>query len=222
MIRFATDLQLSSCIKQNMVVKTLQTLPDLWQTYFTSPAQIAGSDAWTIVFIARDGEEILVSLANPFTEEHEEVFVSNVSDNDLQTFINHYKERLQQQLPSRFGFFRPGVDRVLTEYPDWPTFYRAWLNDEPTLMQGNMPLLFDYPSEQEYRAMKLKDADYAGYRRLLVVLYQYRKQQFQRVFIKGVDDAMYGQIQQQILNLYRSALPELILPDKKVASSRAS
>jgi hypothetical protein len=202
-------------------VKSLQVLPDLWQTYFTTPAQIAGSDVWTIVFIARDGQEILVSLANPFTEEHEEVFVSNVSDSDLQTFTHHYKERLKGQLQSRFGFFRPGVDRVLTEYPDWPTFYRAWLNDEPALVQGNMPLLFDYPSEQEYRAMKLKDADYAGYRRLLVVLYQYRKQQFQRVFIKNVNDASYHQIQQQILMLYNHALPELILPDKKVAPRHA-
>jgi hypothetical protein len=202
-------------------VKTLQVLPDLWQTYFTTPAQIAGSDVWTIVFIARDGQEILVSLANPFTEEHEEVFVSDVSDGDLQTFTHHYKERLQGQLQSRFGFFRPGVDRVLTEYPDWPTFYRAWLNDESALMQGNVPLLFDYPSEQEYRAMKLKDADYAGYRRLLVVLYQYRKQQFQRVFIKNVDDTSYRQIQQQILTLYNHALPELILPDKKVTPRRA-
>jgi hypothetical protein len=203
-------------------VKILQTLSDLWQTYFTSPAQVAANDAWTIVFIARDGQEILVSLANPFTEEQEEVFVSDVSDSDLQTLTYHYKERLEQQLPARFGFFRPGVDRVLTEYPDWPTFYRAWLNDEPALIQGNMPLLFDYPSEQEYRAMKLKGADYAGYRRLLVVLYQYRKQQFQRVFIKNVDDASYHQIQQQILSLYKQALPELISPDKKVAPHRAS
>lgn len=196
-------------------MKTLQTLPDLWQTYFSEPAQIAGSDVWTIVFIARDGQEILVSLANPFTEDHEEVFVGNVSDNDLQTFTHHYKERLKEQLPARFGFFRPGVDKVLTEYPDWPTFYRAWLNDDPALMQGNLPLLFDYPSEQEYRAMKLKDANYAGYRRLLVVLYQYRKQQFQRVFIKNVDDSAYKQIRQQMLTLYQHALPQLILPDKK-------
>lgn len=202
-------------------MKTLQVLPDLWQTYFTVPTQIAGSDVWTIVFIARDGQEILVSLANPFTEEHEEVFVSNVSDSDLQTFTHHYKERLAGQLPTRFGFFRPGVDRVLTEYPDWQTFYRAWLNDESALMQGNMPLLFDYPSEQEYRAMKLKDADYAGYRRLLVVLYQYRKQQFQRVFIKNVDDTSYQHIQQQTLTLYNRALPELILPNKKVTPRRA-
>jgi len=202
-------------------VKTLQTLPDLWQIYFTSPTQIAGSDVWTIVFIVRDGQEILVSLANPYTEEHEEVFVSNVSDSDLQTFTHHYKERLQGQLKSRFGFFRPGVDRVLTEYPDWATFYRAWLNDEPALMQGNMPLLFDYPNEQEYRAMQLKDADYAGYRRLLVVLYQYRKQQFQKVFIKNVDDATYQQIQQRILTLYKHVLPELILPDNKVTSNAA-
>jgi hypothetical protein len=205
-----------------MKVKTLQNLQDLWQFYFTSPAQVAGSDVWTIVFIARDSQEILVSLANPFTEEHEEVFVSNISGSDLQTFTHHYKERLQEQLLSRFGFFRPGTDRVLTEYPDWQTFYRAWLNDEPALMQGNMPLLFDYPSEQEYRAMKLKDADYAGYRRLLVVLYQYRKQQFQRVFIQGVDDANYQQIQRQIVGLYTHALPKLIFPDEKVVLRRAS
>ena len=193
-----------------MVVKTFQNLPELWQKYFTSPAQIAGSDVWTIVFIAQDGQEILVSLANPFAEEHEEVFVSNVSDSDLQKFTHHYKERLQGQLQSRFGFFRPGVDRVLTEYPDWQTFYRAWLNDEPGLMQGNMPLLFDYPSEQEYRAMKLKGADYAGYRRLLVVIYQYRKQQFHRIFINGVSDATHNDIQQQITRLYQHAMPQLI------------
>ena len=142
--------------------------------YFASPARVDGVDAWAIVFIARDGREILVSLANPFTEEHEEVFVGSVSASDLETFTHHYKQRLKEQLPMRFGFFRPAVDSVLTEYPDWQTFYSAWLNDEPALVQGYMPLLFDYPSDQEYRAMKLKNADYAGYRRLLVVIYQYR------------------------------------------------
>lgn len=197
-------------------MKTLPTLPDLWRNYFVQPAQIAGNDAWTIVFIARDGQEILVSLANPFTEEHEEVFVEHVSDDDLHIFAHHYKEHLKIQLPARFGLFRPGVDRVLTEYPDWQTFYRAWLNDDPLLMQGNMPLLFDYPSDQEYRAMKLKGADYAGYRRLLVVLYQYRKQQFQRVFIQNVDDAQYNYVKQQVLALHHHALPQLILPAQKV------
>jgi len=197
-------------------VKTLPTLPDLWQTYFVQPPQIGGNDAWTIVFIARDGQEILVSLANPFTEEHEEVFVERISDDDLHTFTHHYKEHLKSQLPTRFGYFRPGVDRVLTEYPDWSTFYRAWVNDDPLLMQGNMPLLFDYPSDQEYRAMRLKGADYAGYRRLLVVLYQYRKQQFQRVFIQNIDDAQYEQIKQQMLTLHHHALPQLILPTPKV------
>jgi hypothetical protein len=197
-------------------VKTLPTLPDLWQTYFVQPAQIAGNDAWTIVFIARDGREILVSLANPFAEEHEEVFVERVSDDDVHTFTHHYKEHLKTQLPTRFGLFRPGVDRVLTEYPDWQTFYRAWLNDDPLLVQGNMPLLFDFPSEQEYRAMKLKDADYAGYRRLLVVLYQYRKQQFQRVFIQNVDDAQYESAKRQILTLHQHILPRLILSAQEV------
>ena len=191
-------------------MKTLQNLPELWQTFFLDPAQIAGGDAWSIVFMARDGRELLISLANPFTEEHEEVFVVAVSDEDVAIFAAHYKERFREQLSARFGFFRPGVDRVLTEYPDWQTFYAAWLNDDAKLVQGNMPLLFDYPNEQEYRAMKLKDADYAGYRRLLVVLYQYRKQQFQKVFIKAIDDADYAHIQQQIAQLYTQILPQLI------------
>jgi len=85
-----------------------------------------------------------------------------------------------------------------------------------------MPLLFDYPSEQEYRAMKLKDADYAGYRRLLVVIYQYRKQQFQRVFIQGIDDVNYQRIQKQVISLYARALPEIIFPDKEVVPRHAS
>jgi hypothetical protein len=199
-------------------VKTFKTLSDLWQTYFIQPAQIAGNDAWTIVFIARDGQEVLMSLANPFTEEHEEVFISDVSDGDLNTFTHHYKEHLQTQLPTRFGFFRPGVDHVLTEYPDWQTFYKAWLDDEPGLVQGNMPILFDFPSEQEYRAMKLKGADYAGYRRLLVVLYQYRKQQFQRIFIKNIDNAAYEHIKQQLLHLYQESLPSIIFSDVNISS----
>jgi hypothetical protein len=208
-------------IGQNAEVKTLPTLPDLWQTYFASPARVDGIDAWAIVFIARDGSEILVSFANPFPEDHEEVFVRSVSDDDLQTFAYHYKERFKEQLPLRFSFFRPGVDRVLTEYPDWQTFYSAWLNDDSVLVQGNMPLLFDYPSDQEYRAMKLKGADYAGYRRLLVVLYQYRKQQFQRIFIKNIDDTQYEQVRKQLLTLYHDAMPHLILSDGEVLDRHA-
>ncbi len=191
---------------------TVSSLSELWQKYFSHPMQIGGNDAWAIVYIARDGQEILVSLANPFAEEREEAFVQNVSDTDLDTFVHHYKERFVSQLPSRFGFFRPGVDRVLTEYPDWRTFYDAWINGDPALIQANMPLLFDYPSPQEYRAMQLKNADYAGYRRLLIEIYQYRKQQFQRIFVKNVDDMMFGSIRNDILQLYKQALPQIILP----------
>lgn len=198
-------------------MKTLQSLQDLWQQYFTNTPQISGGDVWSIVFIAQDTRGVLISLANPFIEEREEVFVSNVSHDDLRLFESHYKSRFMRTLENRFNFFRPEVDRVLTEYPDWQTFYEAWLNDSAQLIQGNMPLRFDYPSSDEYRAMQLKDADYAGYRRLLVVIYQYRKQQFQRIFIKNVDDADYRGIQKQIIELYTKSIPELIT--KKVVPS---
>lgn len=191
-------------------MQTLESLQDLWQKYYTNMPQINCGDAWSIVFIAQDTRGVLVSLANPFSEEHEEVFVSNVSNQDLNLFETHYKSRFMKTLESRFDFFRPEVDRVLTEYPDWNTFYEAWLNNSIQLIQGNMPLLFDYPSSDEYRAMHLKDADYAGYRRLLVVIYQYRKQRFQRVFIKNVDDADYHAIQTQIVKLYSQSISELI------------
>lgn len=191
-------------------MKTYLSLQDLWQQYFTNSPQINGGDAWSIVFIAHDVRGVLVSLANPFSEEHEEIFVSNVSKDDLSLLETHYKSRFMKTLESRFDFFRPEVDRVLTEYPDWQTFYEAWLNDSAQLVQGNMPLLFDYPSSDEYRAMQLKDADYAGYRRLLVVIYQYRKQQFQRIFINSVDDADYDAIQKQITELFSKTMPELI------------
>jgi hypothetical protein len=192
-------------------VKTLYNLPELWQTFFLEPSQINGLDIWCIVFMARDKQQLLVSLANPFNEEHEEVFVDTVSDADLALFVEHYKARFTEQLTLRFGLFRPGVDRVLTEYPDWQTFYESWLNDDAKLMQGNMPLLFDYPNGHEYQAMQLKDADYAGYRRLMVVIYQYRKQQFQKVFIKSVDDALYAQVKQQIGCLYGNSMSNLIV-----------
>jgi hypothetical protein len=190
----------------------LYNLPELWQTFFLEPSQINGLNVWCIVFMARDKSQLLVSLANPFTEESEEVFIEIVSDHDIGIFVKHYKQHFLGQLPGRFGFFRPDVRRVLTEYPDWQTFYDSWLNDDAKLLQGNMPLLFDYPSEQEYRAMQLKDADYAGYRRLMIVIYQYRKQQFQKVFIKSMDDVLYTQIKQQIDGLYGNAISDLIVP----------
>ena len=199
------------------MMKTIQTLQDLWQHYFIDTPQIDDVDAWSIVFIARDTRGVLISLANPYTEEHDEAFVENVSSHDLKLFENHYKNRFMEALNGRYTFTRPEVDRVLTEYPDWQTFYEAWLNDDAQLLQGNMPLLFDYPSSNEYRAMQLKNADHAGYRRMLIVIYQYRKRQFQRIFIKNVDDRDYAHIQKQVTQLYSDSMTELIT--KKVTAS---
>ena len=191
-------------------MKTIPSLQDLWQQYFIDIPQINDSDAWSIVFIARDTRGVLVSLANPYSEDHEEVFVVNVSSDDLKLFERHYKDRLMDTLASRFTFIRPDVDRVLTEYPDWQTFYEAWLSNNAQLLQGNMPLLFDYPSPDEYRAMQLKNADHAGYRRLLVVIYQYRKRKFQCIFIKNIDDTDFAHIQAQVTKLYSDSMGELI------------
>lgn len=191
-------------------MQKLSNLSQLWQQFFISTPQTAGTDSWSITFIARDKTDVLISLANPFTEENEEVFVADVSDNDLQTFTEHYKARFSKVFQERFGFFRPEVDNVLTEYPDWRTFYDTWINNDPTLLQANMPLMFDYPSADEYRAMQLKGSDFAGYRRLMVVIYQYRKQQFHRIFIKEVDEQQYASIQQQMIQLVNDSLPRLI------------
>lgn len=215
LVIFATFLHFSVQCHTITTVKTFKNLAEFWRQYYLLPPQIAGNDAWSIVFTARDGNGLFLSLANPFTEEHSEVFVTYASDNDYQTFTQHYKQRLQEQIPLRFGFFRPGVDKVLTEYPAWDTFYSAWLNDNPTLLQGNMPLLFDYPSKEEYHALQLKGADFAGYRRLHVVLYQYRKQEFQRIFIQSVDDTAFSKIRQQIYDMYERALPEILSPENR-------
>lgn len=162
----------------------MTNLAELWQQFFAPTIQTAGADSWSIPFITRDGSDVLVTLANPFTEECDEIFVANVSDEDLRAFVSHYKVRFEEVFSKRFGFFRPEVNKVLTEYPDWQTFYQTWINNDASLLQANLPLLIDYPSADEYRAMQLKGSDYAGYRRLMVVLYQYRKQQFHRILLK--------------------------------------
>lgn len=188
----------------------MTNLTELWQQFFAPATQVADTDSWSIPFIARDGSDVLVTLANPFTEESDEIFVANVSDEDLGTFVSHYKVRFEEVFSKRFGFFRPEVNKVLTEYPDWQTFYETWINNDTSLLQANLPLLIDYPSADEYRAMQLKGSDYAGYRRLLVVLYQYRKQQFHRIFIKDVDDKKYAFIRHQLEQLVHASMPQLI------------
>lgn len=193
-----------------MAVKTYDNLSYVWKQYFQDTQLVNDGDAWSIVFMAPTEGDLLLSLANPYTEQQEEIYVRNVSQKDYALFASHYKRRFLINFGSRFGFSRPEVNQVLTEYPDWNTFYTAWLNNDARLAQGNMSLLFDYPSQEQYRAMQLKDADFAGYRRLLVVIYQYRKQQFQKIFIKDVDDAMYLRIQHQIIDLYSATLPEII------------
>ena len=166
--------------------------------------------------MARDGQSLFMSLADPFHETAEEILVQQVTEAELTTFVTQYKRHFGETVKQRFGFFRPEVDKVLTEYPDWQTFYGSWLQNDSVLLQANMPLLFDYPSAGEYRAVQLKDADYAGYRRLLVVIYQYRKQQFQRMFIKQVDDAGWANLQAQIIGLYERSLPHIIFPEGAV------
>lgn len=190
---------------------TLTNLESLWQTYFQDPELIKGLDAWTIVYMAKDKQRFLVSLANPFEEKYEDIFVENISEEDIVTFVQLYKQRFTEQLELRFGLFKPGIDKVLTEYPDWNTFYETWLNSDPKLVQLNFPLLFDFPTQDEYSAMHLKDANFAGYRRLLVVMYQYRKAKFYKIFIKDVDDAGFEQIKQQIISLFTQSIPELMI-----------
>jgi hypothetical protein len=197
----------------NKAMQIFQNLQDLWQAYFVQVAPTNNTDTWAIVYIAHDNHKLFISLANPYKDQWQEIYVSYITHNDVITFITHYKKRFLQQLPQRFGFFRPEVNTVLTEYPDWQTFYKAWLDDDSQLLQANMPLLFDYPSADEYWAMQLKQADCAGYRRLLIVLYQYRKQQFQKVFIKSVDDATYAMITKKICEFYATVMPTLFLKE---------
>lgn len=197
-------------------MRQLSDLSQLWQHYFQQVSAIQGVDAWTIAFAAQDKQQLFITLANPFEEAVEELVIESVRPNDTLTFLTHYKQRLIEQLPNRFGFFRPEVNRVLAEYPNWAEFAGVWLPQEPQLMQRNLPLLFDFPSPAEYRAMQLKDADYAGYRRLLVVVFQYRKQQFQKFFVKDIDDAGFMDIKRSVQQQFNRALPALIAPNEAV------
>jgi hypothetical protein len=184
-------------------VNVYTSLTAFWHHYFPDNQPV---DQWTIAHIALDGQQLYINLANPFTERIENVTVSSVTAHELAQFDTFYKQYFVTNYYQRFGFWRSDVDKVLTEYPDWQTCAATWLASDRATLSRNLPLLFDFPSSDEYRALQLRDADFAGYRRLLVVVYQYRKQQFHKLFVQ-IDDGTYAALRQQVLGQIQTSIP---------------
>jgi len=192
-------------------MKTFDTFNDFWNIYFATPSQ-AGFDAWSIAKFTHTNDEeyarlkaqgkdtlgfqpTMLTLADPLTLKKDEVVIKNLSTAHTASFRQQYQQRFIDQLPHRFGLFRPDVKQADAIYASWEEFAAEWLErDGKSLLQYNLPLLFDHVSDIEYWGWQQKDFDPCGTQRLIVTVFQYRTGRFAEIFITNMTDAEMSRI----------------------------
>ena len=192
-------------------MKTFDTFDELWNTYFAQPGA-AGFDTWAIAKFTHTNDReyaelkakgkdalgfqpTMLTLADPLTLRKEEAIVKNLPTSSVSSLRQQYQQRFTNQLPKRFGLFRPDVTQADAIYGNWQEFADEWLEkDGQSLLQYNLPLLFDHVSDLEYWGWQQKGFDPCGTQRLVVTVFQYRTGRFADIFITNMTDAEMSRI----------------------------
>lgn len=135
-------------------------------------------------------QPLSVTLANPFTQQTKQALIKNVDTKLAQDFRDFCRKRYHSESPNRFGNFRPDTFNAFAEYDSWESFYKTWLErDGQSVVNLNIPLLFDHTPKIEYWTRKQTGQEIMPYQRLLITTYFVSKNQFFDFFIKNVDDS---------------------------------
>ncbi len=203
-------------------METYDSLDQFWQDYFGRPLPKTGFDTWAIAKsihttdtsyreLQASGSDSLgyqptmLTLADPLTQNSQEVIIRNVQTADFEKFRTFYRQRFIAQLPQRFGLFHSEKKQADAIYDSWEAFASEWFErDGASLLEYNLPVLFDHVSDASYWAWQQKQFDPCGTQRLIVTVFQYRTNRFAEVFITGVNDAEMSRI--RLLSQSRLAL----------------
>jgi hypothetical protein len=192
-------------------MKIFDTFDEFWNAYFSKPGQ-AGFDTWSIAKFTHTNDQeyanlkaagkdtlgfqpTMLTLADPLTLQKDEVVIKNLPTTHAASLRQQYQQRFIDQLPRRFGLFRPDIKQADAIYSSWEEFAAEWLErDGKSLLQYNLPLLFDHVSDIEYWGWQQKGFDPCGTQRLIVTVFQYRTGRFAEVFITNMTDAEMSRI----------------------------
>lgn len=208
-------------------MKIFDTFEDFWKEYF-GELNSHGFDVWTIAKFTHtddatyaqqktDGKDSLgfqptmITLADPMRVRKEEVVVKNLSDKAIASLREQCQHRFIEQLPYRFGLFHPDIRQADAIYERWEQFAAEWLErDGRSLLQYNLPILFDHVTDVEYWGWQQKGFDPCGTQRLVITVFQYRTGRFAEVFLSGVNDAEMSRIKLLIQSKLTLQMQELL------------
>lgn len=215
-------------------MKIYDSFEQFWNAFASEKRNAFGFHDWQVVQIThtsdveyrqqvQSGQDELgfqplsVVLANPFLRQTRQAVIKNVTDKTAEGFKDYCRKQYYNELPSRYGSFRPDEFHAFAAYDSWESFYTTWLEREgKQVFYMNIPLLFDHMPQVEYWTRKQTGQEVLPYHRLLVTTYFVHKRQFFDFIIKDVDDAKIEQI--KLLMGSRIGLNlEMLYSDKKAA-----
>jgi hypothetical protein len=171
-----------------------------------------GFDDWVVIKISEIESEkkTLVTLANPISNDLEQVVISNYKHQEIESFRNSYRKHYLKQLEDRFGFYLPFKNSGDVEYETFDLFKQYWIEEEgKNYLPFNIPLLFDFPNNLQY-AEALQDKTIAvNYQRLIALVAQPRKKRIKTLFIKNVKEEDIESIRLLILQKANDVSEEL-------------
>jgi hypothetical protein len=208
-------------------MKIFDTFDEFWREYFRTPGA-HGFDTWTIARFTHtddatyarqkaEGQDKLgfqptmITLADPLRLRKEEVVIKNLSDAANASLREQCQHRFIEQLPARFGLFNPDARQADAIYKTWEQFAAEWLEREGrSLLQYNLPVLFDHVSDIEYWGWQQKGFDPCGTQRLVMTIFQYRTGRFAEIFISNTDDNDMARIKLLIQSKLAVQMQELL------------
>ena len=95
-------------------------------------------------------------------------------------------------------------------YENFDMFKKYWIEDDgKSFLPFNIPLLYDFPSELQFKEALQDEAMGLSFQRLIVTVAQPRKRRIKTLFIKNVSDADFESIQDTVLSSVNSSLNEM-------------
>jgi hypothetical protein len=187
-------------------MKIYKDLSSFWNEYFSQTPEYHFDD-WSIVHFGHVSDSeyadikgtkkdtlgfqpALITIANPHHQQSADVVIKGMSDSDMAQLKQLYQQRFIEQFESRFGAFYPEKKSGSVEYDSWDLFTAFWVEAEgKNVLKYNVPLLFDHPTDLEYWAWQQKKSCPIQYQRLIVTVFQPRKNQFHDIFIQNVKES---------------------------------
>lgn len=185
-------------------METFNSFTDFWRSM--QQASKHGFDRWVIAHFTHTSDEtyaeavahgtdtlgfqpLLLTLADPVAQQTKEVVIKNVTDSALSEIKQHYSDRFIRQLPRRFGLFAADKNQADAIYASWRDLEAEWfMRDGQSVLDLNLPLLFDHVSNTQYWAWQQKGYEPCDTQRLIITVFQYRTGRFADLFITDVDD----------------------------------